>query len=67
MLAFSGQRTAGGEILLDDVSVTASSVPEPSNPLLLETGMAGIIGVIGRKMNGRCFTRAPVPVLSGEA
>src|SRR5215469_6248105 len=51
VLAFSDQRTAGGEVLLDDVSVTASSLPEPSSPLLLETGMAGIIGVIGRKMN----------------
>ena len=51
VLAFSAQRTAGGEILLDDVSVTASSVPEPSNLLLLGTGMAGIMGVIGRKMN----------------
>ena len=38
VLAFSGQRTAGGEILLDDVSVTASSVAEPSNLLLLGTG-----------------------------
>jgi hypothetical protein len=32
MLAFSGQRTVGGEILLDDVSVTAT--PEPSTLLL---------------------------------
>jgi hypothetical protein len=32
VLAFSGQRTVGGEILLDDVSVTAT--PEPFTLLL---------------------------------
>lgn len=32
VLAFSGERTVGGEILLDDVSVTAT--PEPSTLLL---------------------------------
>ena len=51
VLAFSGQRIAGGEILLDDVSVTASGVPEPSSLLLLGTGMAKIIGVTRRKMS----------------
>ena len=50
VLAFSGQRTVGGEELLDDVSVTASSVPEPSSLLLLGTGALGLFGPIGRKL-----------------
>lgn len=37
VLAFSGQRTVGGEILLDDVSVTA--IPEPSTLLMLAAGL----------------------------
>ena len=56
VLAFSGQRTAGGEILLDDVSVTPRSVPEPSSFLLLGTGIAGMMGLIRRKMTPKRFT-----------
>ena len=52
VLAFSGQRTTGrGGTLLDDVSVTTSSVPEPSSLLLLGSGMAGIIRLFRSKMN----------------
>ena len=43
-LAFSGQRTVGGEILLDDVSVTAT--PEPSTWLL--TGFCLVAAVLYR-------------------
>jgi hypothetical protein len=49
-LAFSGQRTVGGELLLDDVSVTASSVPEPSSLLLFGTGVLGLSGRFARKL-----------------
>ncbi len=41
VLAFSGQRTVGGEILLDDVSVTA--VPEPSTLVLTSFCLAAIV------------------------
>jgi hypothetical protein len=34
VLAFSGQRTVRGGTLLDDVSVTASAVPEPATSIL---------------------------------
>jgi len=50
LLAFSGQRTVGGEILLDDVSVTAT--PEPSTLLL--TGLclgAEVLRRAVRKLN----------------
>jgi hypothetical protein len=43
-LAFSGQRTVGGEILLDDVSVTTT--PEPSTLLL--TGLCLVAVVLCR-------------------
>jgi hypothetical protein len=42
VLAFSGQRTVGGGTLLDDVSVTASAVPEPSTWLLTSVALCGI-------------------------
>ncbi len=40
VLAFSGERTIGGEILLDDVSVTA--VPEPSTLVLIFVPLLGL-------------------------
>jgi hypothetical protein len=47
VLAFSGQRTVGGEILLDDVSVTAT--PEPSTLLL--TGLCLVAVVLRRTVS----------------
>jgi hypothetical protein len=44
VLAFSGQRTIGGEILLDDVSVTAT--PEPTTLLL--TGLCLVAAMLRR-------------------
>jgi hypothetical protein len=41
VLAFSGQRTVGGEVLLDDVSVTAT--PEPSTLLLAGLGLVAVV------------------------
>lgn len=41
VLAFSGQRTVGGEILLDDVSVAA--IPEPSALALTGLGLAAMV------------------------
>ena len=48
VLAFSGQRTVGGEVLLDDVSVTASAVPEPATWLLTSMALLGL-GVLRRR------------------
>jgi MYXO-CTERM domain-containing protein len=48
VLAFSGKRTAGGEILLDDVSVTAS--PEPAAWLLTSGALLGL-GALRRRTN----------------
>jgi hypothetical protein len=42
LLAFTGQRTVGGEILLDDVSVIPTTVPEPSTLLLVGTSLLGL-------------------------
>ena len=47
-LAFSGQRTVGGEMLLDDVSVTPT--PEPSTWLL--TGFC-LVAVLWRRLPGK--------------
>src|SRR5215831_21034784 len=45
VLAFSGQRsTSMGGTLLDDVSVTAASTPEPTGIALLSTAMAAFGG-----------------------
>lgn len=41
VLAFSGQRTVSGEILLDDVSVAA--VPEPSALVLTSLCLAAMV------------------------
>jgi len=52
-LTFSGLRGTGdlgGGLLLDDVSVTDSSVPEPSSVLLLGTGVIGLLETIRRKL-----------------
>ena len=52
VLTFSGLRgvgDAGGEIPLDDVSVTPSSVPEPSGLLLLGTAALSLFQPIRRK------------------
>jgi hypothetical protein len=52
VLAFTGDRgtgDTGGEILLDDVSVTASA-PEPSGLFLLGTGLLGLSQSIRKKL-----------------
>ncbi|MGC4056423.1 MAG: PEP-CTERM sorting domain-containing protein [Paludibaculum sp.] len=41
VLAFSGQRTVGGEVLVDDVSVTAT--PEPSALAVTGLGLAALV------------------------
>jgi hypothetical protein len=48
VLAFSGQRTAGGVELLDDVSVSASGVPEPATWTLTPVALLGL-GVLRRR------------------
>jgi hypothetical protein len=50
VLAFSGQRTAGGVTLLDDVSVTTASVPEPATWLLACVALLAIGGWRGRNL-----------------
>jgi hypothetical protein len=52
VLGFTGQRTSGGEELLDDVSVTPTSVPEPPGLLLLGTSLLSLLGPIRRKLLG---------------
>jgi MYXO-CTERM domain-containing protein len=48
VLAFSGQRTAGGIEVLDDVSVSASGVPEPATWLLTPVALLGL-GALRRR------------------
>ncbi len=48
ILAFSGQRTVRGVELLDDVSVTATGVPEPATWLLTSVALLGL-GVLRRR------------------
>jgi hypothetical protein len=48
VLAFSGQRTVHGVELLDDVSVSASGVPEPATWLLTPVALLGL-GALSRR------------------
>ncbi len=52
VLAFSGQRTVRGGTLLDDVSVTASAVPEPATWILTAGALLGL-GVSYRRHRRR--------------